>query len=420
MKNVPLPLPLTLALASVLALGAACASEKTCAADQRLCSDVCIAVRSDPANCGACGNACATGLSCQAGACVDCTAAGASCAAEVVAACYNLNQVRPLDASLNPAGPPIDTDGGPNSFARLVGQLYLANSTASSVSTLNLQPPSVTRGTEATGVSAGGVSGDLEGLAAHGGSLLVANAATNTLVVIDPVQKQVTREVPIEAATSPYALHAFDFVGGKAYLTAGGYSVAVVDLSATPAIQKTPLDLTALAQNGVQPGPSAVVASPDGKRVYVSLNDYYDSTYLPVAGAHGLLAVIDPASDTLVGNAVDLGPGCINASGMALHGSTLWVACGAYDAFGTKAVSGGALVPVDVSSATPVVGTPIALADHAATSVVFCGESGYAGMSDSGIVVRFDPASKSVLASALVCPVPEGRFSQVPALTCAR
>ena len=53
----------------LLALGLACHKEKTCTSDLRLCNDRCTSLATDPANCGACGHSCAAGESCNGGAC---------------------------------------------------------------------------------------------------------------------------------------------------------------------------------------------------------------------------------------------------------------------------------------------------------------------------------------------------------------
>jgi cysteine-rich repeat protein len=52
----------------------------TCGTDTAQCDGACVAIKEDPANCGACGNVCATGQSCVAGACVpDCNPGQAVC-----------------------------------------------------------------------------------------------------------------------------------------------------------------------------------------------------------------------------------------------------------------------------------------------------------------------------------------------------
>ncbi len=47
-------------------------SSTACAAGQTRCAGVCVSLAADPANCGSCGNACASGRSCEDGACRAC------------------------------------------------------------------------------------------------------------------------------------------------------------------------------------------------------------------------------------------------------------------------------------------------------------------------------------------------------------
>lgn len=407
-----------LALTSALGL-AGCSKEAVCAADETAVGGACFALQSDPYNCGRVGQACGADQGCSGGACVDCTSAASACVPAVVAACYNLDQVRPLAANLAPATAPIATDSGPIRFARRGGQLFVANSTSSTISALALAPPSATTGAEALQVpSAAAGFADLEHLAEHGGLLWASNAATGTLVALDPESGAAVDEIVLGSPNEFVNPQGIAFVGEKAYLALSGVNaVAVLDLSTVPGAAVTKrIDLSALGFGAANAAPTRVVAA--GSRAYVTLNDLYDSSYQKVDGAHGRLAVIDASTDALAGEVVDLGPGCLNASGMGLWGTTLWVACGYFDFFGTKEVSGAALVPVELASGAPIVGTPVALTS-ALTSVVICGGRGYAGASDSGTVIAFDPADGTVQATALACPAPAGKSSFVPDLACA-
>lgn len=56
-------------LFAVSTLTAACHRELLCPEDQVVCEGRCIAVNTDPANCGACGRVCAQGETCAAGSC---------------------------------------------------------------------------------------------------------------------------------------------------------------------------------------------------------------------------------------------------------------------------------------------------------------------------------------------------------------
>ena len=57
------------------ACGNVCAASQSCLAgrcgpcDGTLCSNTCVELSTDPANCGACGNACAADQCCHAGSC---------------------------------------------------------------------------------------------------------------------------------------------------------------------------------------------------------------------------------------------------------------------------------------------------------------------------------------------------------------
>jgi DNA-binding beta-propeller fold protein YncE len=403
------------ALALTLA-AAACSKEKVCAPDElQDANGACVAAQADPRNCGAIGRACDPGQGCSAGTCVDCASSPGLCATAIVAACYNLDQVRPLGADLSTSGAPLNTDDGPGFFARLdtTGALYVANSGSSTLSALILDPPHATTGTDAIPVPSEGAGfSDLEGLASHDGLLWVSNAATNTLVVIDPTGAAPTDELAFGDFTNP---HGVAFHGSKAYVTLTDVNaVAVVDDTVRPRVELKRIDLAPLAYPGAQAKPVRALAV--GDRIYVVMNDI-GADFKLVSGAHGRLAVIDTTTDTVAGDAIDLGADCLDPGGLAVNGTTLWVGCGYYDFFGTKTVSGGAIVPVELGSGTPVVGTPIKLTNVVGT-VTFCDGHGYAGASESGTVIAFDPGTRAV-ASAAACPVPDGQSSFVADVACA-
>lgn len=410
---------LTLHLAAALAAVTACSSTKelTCAADQHVCSNACVSLQSDAKNCGTCGNVCGAGQGCSAGACVDCTTNPAACTAAVVAACFNLNQVRSLGADLSPAGPPIATDSGPSAFAQLGTTLYVANDLSSSISAITLVPPSATTGASAIKVTS--PYSDLPFVASHRGLLWASNSAANTFVVADPASGAVVSEIPLPAG-GPYGANpqGIAFVGEKAYVALpGADALGVIDVSQVPGTMPTPrtIDLSGLAAPGAKPLPAHVVAT--STRVYVTLNDL-DTNYALVAGGNGRLAVIDPVADAVIGGAVDLGPGCLDPNGMVLSGTTLWIGCGFHE-YNSTAVTGGAVLPVDLTKEPPAVGQPIALPDHAAGTVAICGGRGYAGATESGTVIAFDPTSRTVLSTALSCPPEPGKGSYVADLACA-
>jgi DNA-binding beta-propeller fold protein YncE len=367
------------------------------------------------------GNACGPDQGCLAGACADCATSIGACTAEVVAACANLDQVRLLRSDLSLADAPLATDQLPISFASVGGKLFVANSTSSTISTIVVSPPSATSGSAAIAVSSASAGyGDLEYLATYGSFLLASNAATNTLAVVDPVGGKVVDEVPLPQG--PYGANpqGMAFAGSKGYLALNSLdAVALLDSSSMPGLtlRPTTIDLLPLAIAPARPMPSRVVAV--GTRIYVTLNDLDPTTYAPLASGHGRLVVIDSATDSLVGAPVDLGAGCLDPSGMAVYGTTLWVACG-FHAYDSAQVTGGALVPVELATGTPVVGTPIALAQSAVGSVAFCDGQGYAGATESGTVIAFDPVARTVSATALACPPSPGKASYVSDVACAR
>jgi hypothetical protein len=422
-KTRRLALP-ALALALV---ASGCSSEKICSVDQAKCADTCTSLQSDALNCGACGTKCASGEACSLGACVPCGANGEGCKADVLAACFNANQVRAFDSSLAPVGAPVATAKGPGGFASLAGATYVLDVTGGAVQ-------QVTPTTAADVVSIpGGSYNDLEHMGAHDGLLYVSNAAAGSFAAVDPAAKRIVDEVSLVVSNDAPNPLGFDFANGKAYiaLSAGAGSspngVAVVDLSTAPPWATMPsvkrIDLSRFAFSAqVSPGASRVLAAADGTRVFVTLNNLFDSSYAPVAGANGKLVVIDTATDTVVGDAAVELPGCKNPSGMALSGNTIWIACGyiVYDASFHAAAVDGALQPVDVSGATPVAGTPIPVANHAIGAVAICGGRGYASTSDSGTILSFDPASHAVSATnESACPADSSGYAAVFDVACA-
>lgn len=420
--------PLALALA---ALGTGCSSkEKTCPSDQALCGESCVSLQSDANNCGACGHTCGAGQGCLLSACVDCSAGGQGCKADVLAACFNANQVRAFDTTLAPVGAPVTTSAsGPGSFATLQGAIYVVDVTGGAVD--EVTPPTATRISSVPG----GSYNDLEHLGAYRGLLYVSNAAVGSFVAIDPVGKKVVGEVSLSVGGDAPNPLGFDFANGKAYVAlaagvgASPNGLAVVDLSVPPPWTTKPavsrIDLSSFASAGVNPGVSRVLASGDETRVFVTMNNLYDATFQPVPGATGRLVVVNTSTNAVVGGtAVDLGTTCLNPSGMALSGTTLWIACG-YTVFNGTFTAGigvdGALLPVDVSGATPVPGTAIPVANHALGNVTICGTRGYAGTADSGTLVSFDPSARTVTAaSETACPAdPVSGFSAVFDVACA-
>ncbi len=199
-----------------------------------------------------------------------------------------------------------------------------------------------------------------------------------------------------------------------------GGGLHCVDGTCRPACgqyQKT-IDLAAVAGAADAPGlpfPSKALAV--GGKVYVTLSnlkkpDPSSTFYFQPAGS-GRLAVVDTARADAV-SIVDLGPACGNPSGLALRGTTLWVACGS---FSYAADWPGRVVPVELSGAAPAVGAAVDVSAVVPNGVAFCGGQGYVPDQASGKVLRFDPSTGLAEAPVDLCPV-QG-FAYVADLACA-
>jgi hypothetical protein len=398
----------------LFALLAACDSDPTCpAADQRVCGDRCVVVRSDARHCGACGNVCGSGQACQAGVCTDCS--GGACAADVFAACFNTDEVRGFTNNLLAAGGSIGTDAGPVSLSRVGTTLVAVNSIENTLSLVALGAPPAPAGRVLVPGPASGF-GDLQHAAVRNGLVYVVNSSAATLVAIDPVAQVVVDQIAV--TDQPFAFpQSLDFVGGKAYVSLNGANaVAVVDVSSVPGRLVTTIDVSPLAAAGASALPARVRAV--GNRVFVSLN-HLSPSFTPVPGANGRLAIIDPATDALLPAqpSLDLGEGCKNPSDLAVDGETLWVTCGWIDFFGTGAVQGGGFVPVALGN--PVSAGAVVATTQAPGSLAFCDGVGFSGDAASGAVLRLDPASRQVTA-AEVCPANVSGNAFVGDVECAR
>ncbi len=344
---------------------------------------------------------------------MDCTTAGAACTSVIAVACFNLNEVRPLAANLAQSTTPISADNGPISLAWLGSSLYVGKNATSDISPITLSPPSV-----GAAIAISPNTYALTNISGNGNYLWASDYYENSVVIVDPTQTVPVQALPLATSASDYPNpYGIAFVGTKAYVALNGdNALAVLDITTVPGVTVSKrIDLSALAGTGAAAMPSGVAAS--GTTVYVTLNELNPTTYETVPGVNGRLAVVDSATDTVVGDAIDLGSDCLDPSGMAIDGTTLWVACGFFN-YATKAISGGALLPVNISKTTPSVGTAITLS-NAATSIVICNGQGFAGASDSGTVIAFDPVAKKVTDTALACPPQPDKGSYVPAIACA-
>lgn len=404
-----------LPMAALLAL-AACSGSKelTCAADQGICGNTCISLLTDQNNCGACGKTCGASQGCSAGACVDCAANPAACTAAVAVACFATNDVRFVGQDLAQVGPSLTVGNGPGALARVGGTFYVADDLSSDVTPFTLAPLAAGA---ALNVPFAGSYGDLSSLTEHGGLLWASNDQASTLVVIDPAAARVVAELPLAQSqgerVNPKGIA---FVGSKAYLAmydVGAVGVLDVSTPTSPKVLKR-IDVAKYATAPATASPSRVVVA-NGK-IYVTLANIQDPSYTQVVGAHGKLVEIDPSTDTVVSDtALDLGPDCLDAGALVLSGTTLWVGCG-YDDFVTG-VHGGGLLPVAVGGSTPQPGAIVKTAS-AIYAVTVCGGNGYAGATESGKVLRFDPTTGAVAAIADVCPV--NGYATVADVACVR
>jgi DNA-binding beta-propeller fold protein YncE len=441
MRSAPRP-TLLLAVACLCVALAACSKEKVCASDQALCSDTCARLTTDPSNCGACGNACAQGQVCTASACVfgtaqNCGALGRTCGtgercrdgdcvADLYLACFDTNEVREATSGLLEAGVPVATAAGPISMAWVGDALAVADSINGTVELLRLDPPAV-RSAGTIIIPAGNVGfSDLEFVTAANGLLYVSNAAANVLDVLDPVGLRIADEIPLGGGFgSPQGILV---LGTKAYVALNGSGeVVVVDVTGSGACASPPCGTVSkrialpasLASASGAPMPARLALA--AGKLYVTLWNLDPRTFSP-AGS-GRLAVIDTATDTLVTAAgstpVDLGDSCLNPADIAAVGTILHVTCG-YATFPPNVtITGSGILPVDVSSGTPVVGAVLPLPAYAPGALTFCGATGYAGDRASGAVLRYDPASRSITSTQTLCPPPSpGSAAYVAALAC--
>ncbi len=411
---------------------AACSREKVCASDQTLCQGACASLATDPANCGACGHACGAGQNCAASTCVfgtaqNCGALGRTCAtgerclsggcvADLYLACFDTDEVREATSALAPAGVPITTEAGPIAMAWLGDSLFVADSLNNTVDELRFDPPAVRKAATITILTQGLYGPDLEFIAAANGLLYVSNAAANVLDVLDPVAGTVVDEIPLGGGAFPAGIF---LAGTKAYVALNGTDeVAVVDVSASATCLAPPCGAVwkrialpaALADAGGRPMPARLGAV--AGKLYVTLWNL-KADFTPAG--NGRLAAIDLATDALVTASgfypVDLESGCQNPADVVADGQVLYVTCGFFPYASPGTISGAGIVPVDVSSGTPVVGTGVSLSAYAPGPIAFCGGAGYAGDRASGAVLRYDPATNAVTATQALCPPRAGSTS---------
>lgn len=414
----------------------------SCPAGFAPCEGACVLLAADPFHCGGCGNACAAGETCRDGA----------CRADLHVACLNTSEIVAVTADLAPAGDPRSTPTGPGALAILGDALFSANGwPQASVSVLPLDASRPRLDVHVEG-------DDLQAIVPYANVLLVSNSARGSLLVLDAAGA-VLDEIPLPDQQTGPNPHGIAVVGTTAYVAlyghppTSGQRIATVDLSplaactapdpappacdaggACPAgrgcidgscrvrcgVATGSIDLLSVAGSHDAPGlplPTGAVAA--FGRVYVSLSNLADDPtdafafYVKPAGS-GKIAVVEP--DTAAVSILDLGSACWKPGAMALHGSTLWIACGS---FSFPDLAPGLIVPVELSSGTPTIGTPIDVSSTVPGRLAFCGGMGYLADQSSGAVVRFDPIAGTAAAPVPVCPTGPFGFTAVSDVACA-
>jgi hypothetical protein len=376
------------------------------------CARACVQLDGDVYHCGACGNACEPGERCRAG----------RCRADLYVACMATNEVQPVTADLALAGPALATPGAPSDLAFLDASVVAASAVWPSSAYVTIFP--LDPGRPARSVSI--VSNDLSRFLVHGNMLLLSNSAAGTLLVLD-ADGDVLDEIPLPGQQSGPNPHGLAVLGTTAWVAlygsgpTSGQAVAKVDLSTGRALGA--VDLLSVPGSHDAPGlplPDAVAT--DGQRVYVTLknladdpDDYWGVMYAKPAGS-GRLAIITPGTidDVAI---LDLGAACGSPGDVVLRGGTLWITCGAYS---YPDLAPRRILPVDVSTGDPILGTPIELGDVVPAKLAFCGDMGYVADMASGDVVRFDPVALTTSARAAICPFSAGDFpwASVADVTC--
>lgn len=375
-----------------------------CGAAETDCAGACVRLQEDRFHCGACGRSCAAGESCEAGACTS-----------LQVACFSTNEVRTVAPDLSTRGPVRAAGVGPIALATLGADVWAAASLSGSLVRL---PAALGAPTEYL------LHGkDFEAITTHGGLVLLSSAGAGTVVIVDPVTGAAVDEVPVGASAAEN-IRGIAFADGgageKAYVAlygnavtgdpAVGQKVMVLDAaglaacgSAGPGHCLSTIGSIDVSAGADAPGlafPGRAIAF--GGKVYVvlaNLEKGFFGYWTDPAGP-GRLAVIDPATDTVSYHS--LGEACGNPGGAALHGTTLWVACGAFGA--------GGLAEVELAGGTPVVGAVHALPLLAPGNVAFCGSRGFVTDQFSGDVYPFDPMSFSDSPpwATTICPVSAG------------
>ena len=446
------------ALLATLTALTACQQEIVCPAGSTVCGKACFDLALDADNCGACGHACGGGFDCRAGACValstdraNCGAVGHVCQAgesclsgactSLQVACFATDEVRavePLDVTAGAA--PRAAGVGPVALTTQGADTWAAGSISGSLIRLPFD-----RATAPTEYLLHGT--DYEYVTSHAGRLLISNAGAGTVVIVDPASGGVVGEVPVgtkagenikgiafaqvNAIDTAFVSLQGDAVTGDpalgqklALLGAAGLATCGLAGSPLPCLGvPSYLDLSAGADAPGLPFPGRSIAF--GGKVYVVLANMKEACFTdntktpPVTSCYwtapagpGKLAVVDPAgSPGPTVSYLSLGAACGNPGGIALRGTSLWVACGS-----------GGLVEVSLSGATPVVSALHATPGFMVPgNVAFCGDRGFVTDQYSGDVYPFDPVNyaASPAAATSVCPLGVYGYAWAADVACA-
>jgi len=366
-----------------------------CPGSTTACSRACVELATDVYHCGSCGNACARGQRCRSG----------QCRADLYVACMGTDEIVPVTTELAGAGPALATPGLPTDIAFLDSAVFSANVYPASVSVFPLDS---TRSPRTIPIA----RNDLQRLEVHGNMLLLTNSDAGTVIVLNS-DGDILDEIPLPGQQTGPNPHGIRVLGTTAWVALygndpwSGQAVAKLDLSTIGAGRSLgAIGLLQVPGAYDPPGlplPDSVAV--DADHVYVTLKNLADDpsdayTFYAMPAGSGRLAVITPAANDDV-SIVDLGPSCGSPGDIVLHGTTLWITCGA---FSYAELAPHRLLPVDVSTAIPVLGTPIELGNIVPAKLAFCSGMGYVGDMASGAVVRFDPVARTADAPVDVCP----------------
>ena len=416
--------------------GGATTCAASCAAGQTACRRACVDLQSHRQNCGACGRSCGSNERCSAGRCI----------ADLYLACFNTDEVREATGTLAAAGVPIAVARGPVGLAWAGDRLAVASASPGGGETLTLLAFDTPGLRQSKILQTSAAEPDIEYLAEHEGVLYVSHKSSSSLLLVTPAGR-VVDQIPLAPAGSlnpnPQGI-AFDSTD-RAYLALEeSGEVLVLDVSqvsscasgalkppCTAEVSRIPL--APLASPGASPMPTRVVV--EGGRAFVSLwNLDKAAGWVPPPGSTGRVAAIRTDSATLdadfagtTNGLIDLGPDCLNAADVAVHGGKLYVTCGAFDYSTFPPIRGAGIVPVDVSGSVaqvlPVIPTfPDQDRPYAPGKLAFCGSTGYVGDRNTGRVLVFDPTSGATTLSAGVdlCPPSSGGYAFIADIACGR